>query len=266
MTVLGLKLTQLAALPGPMGATDLMYLVRGGTQFKATVSQLRINSTQITNSTALGRSILNAANPSDVIDVLGLGDLAFLDTVGTSKIDNQAVDLDKLANITENALLIGDATNRPVEFPTTEFGRSILQSNAIDISFIDALSRPLQISEAGGMQFPDIGYMDENGDVKLARWDGTPREARAVVMCLSPTLIPFGENTLFAGPGCFIDGVSFEGSNDMDGEMLIYLDVNGQMTLTPHPYGPGGFSKIVGRLITPTLMHFFPDYNTTPLG
>ncbi len=127
MTILGSKLTALGAASGTIGTTDLIYLVRGGTQYKATLSQLRIGSAQISDATALGLALLTAANPAAAGVSLGLGDLAYDDTVGTSEIDNAAVTLDKLVNLTDQSILLGDVSNRPAELPVSDLGLFLLQ-------------------------------------------------------------------------------------------------------------------------------------------
>ncbi len=126
MTILGSKLTELAALGGPMGGTDLMYVVRGGTQYKATASQMRITATQISDSTSLGRTLLTAANPAAAIAALGLGDLALEDMVGTSEISNAAVTLDKLESLADANIIIGNALSRPEPLALSELGLFLL--------------------------------------------------------------------------------------------------------------------------------------------
>lgn len=126
MTIIGSKLTALAGLDGPMAGTDLLYVVRGGSQYKATLAQLRIAAAQVSDATALGRSLLTAATAVDIRTAAGLGALAVLATVGSSQIDNAAITLDKLANLATGSLLLGDGANRPAPFGTSEIGLALL--------------------------------------------------------------------------------------------------------------------------------------------
>lgn len=131
MPEVGSKLTALAALSGNLATTDLVYVVRGGTQYKATVSQLRVLASQVSDSTTLGRALLTATDAAAALALLEVGDLATEDTIGTSLLDDQAVTLDKMANLAEDAILIGNATNRPEAFATTDLGQALMAAASV---------------------------------------------------------------------------------------------------------------------------------------
>jgi hypothetical protein len=84
-----------------------------------TVGDAQITGVASGKVTGLGDlAVLDTVGDAQITDVAsgkvtGLGDLALLDTVNTNQIDNGAVTLDKLANVTTGQVIVGNASNRP---------------------------------------------------------------------------------------------------------------------------------------------------------
>jgi len=168
MTILGSKLTALAALSGTIASSDLLYVVRAGSQYKASASQIRVASTQISDGTTLGKALLTAATAGDARTLLELGGLAGEDTVGTSEIDNAAVTLDKMANLAEDHVLLGDGSNRPAPFLTTDLGQALLAIADIEAAQVALFDGPaLDPAATGEVRISD-GMVDV-GDALLYR-------------------------------------------------------------------------------------------------
>lgn len=126
MTTDGLKLSELADIAVALAGTDQFYVIRGSNRYRTPLSRLRVTASQISNASAIGRSLLTAADLAAVLTALGLGALADLDTVGTAQIDAEAVTLALMADLGERRLIIGDATNRPATLLTSTTIRDLL--------------------------------------------------------------------------------------------------------------------------------------------
>jgi hypothetical protein len=122
----GFKLSELADLGVALASTDRLYVVRGTTSYHITGAELRIDADQIRDAGVFGLTLLATANVGAARTALGLGSLAQESTVGTAEIDNEAVTLAKMADLTDGDLIIGDGTDRPSALSTTALGRSLL--------------------------------------------------------------------------------------------------------------------------------------------
>ncbi len=132
----------------------------------------------------------------------------------------------------------------------------------VDISDLANAAQKLVVSGGVAMIFPEIGYIHTDGTVRKAQSDGTEAEAGAAVLCLSTVSVASGSTGLFLGPGNFIDGLSGGTAG-----ALAYLSPTAGALTTTLPVSPtANFSKIIGRWLSATLLHFLPDYNAVPLG
>lgn len=251
----GSKLSILQQLSGPVAQTDLLYLVRGVISYKIAISQLRLYATQLADASSIGKNILTATDAAAVKLLLDLGNLAELDTVDTGEIQDLAVTLDKLANVTADSILIGDATNRPIELATSIIGRALLAAadRAAACAAIGIAANVEQLTVSGGADFAygDIGYIHTDGTVRKSQNDGTSAEAEAEVVCLEADGVDDTLTGDFAAAGGFIPGLTGGSAG-----ALAYIDSTpGAITNTPPV---SGYSTIVGRWISATVLLFKP--------
>lgn len=122
----GSLLEDLTELAGTLAQTDLIYCKRGVDSRKVLASNLRILAAQISNGSATGLAVLTSADAAAARTALALGALAVLATVGTAQITDANVTLAKLANLADDSVIMGDASNRPTAFATTAIGQALM--------------------------------------------------------------------------------------------------------------------------------------------
>ncbi len=155
--VTGERLSELTTLPSALVATDVIYVIRSGVSYKAPQTLIAIPASQISDASTIGKAILTAASAAAARGELGLGALALLSALNaTSQLGDGIVTADKLANLSEGEILIGNASSRP----EAQNLKTAYEANADTNAFTDAEKTTVGYLTISGMVDLDQAVLD----------------------------------------------------------------------------------------------------------
>lgn len=125
------------------------------------------------------------------------------------------------------------------------------------------LTAALVVSGGVAFAFGEIGYLHTDGTVRKAQSDGTVAEAAAEVICVQATGVASGSSGTFRVSPGIITFPSAVGT----AQALVYVSATaGGLTTTPPAIGSGLYSKVVGRWLSTTKLHWFSSPEVVPFG
>ena len=109
-----------------------------------------------------------------------------------------------------------------------------------------------RLTVSGGSAFAlgEVGYVHTDGTVRRGTPAGTEAQAQIAVICMVAAGVANGAVGLFGFGGCLVTGLS-----GLTPAALYYLAAAGAITATAPA---SGYSVIVGRAVSATVLHFFP--------